>query len=332
MTMKISTIIPLYNNRQYLRRCVDSIYRQGLSDSDFELIIVDDGSTDGGGQLADEIATEHTNVTVIHKANGGAASARQAGQDIARGEYLHFVDADDWLFDNAYLYACREAIGKGDYDFIRMAYCNSSDLDSGSPNIKDEADYSGSINEYIRYVAPMDTIWSTLFRRDIVKDISHRQFPTGEDTAFDIAVLNKAKTVRHLPQPILVYWNSNPSSASRPKGVAYAERVLEGRIALHKMIDETIARLDPQLTSKLAEWKLKSLYYTFYIILKSANSLHERRHLFALLRQSGIFQMGMPLKGHKFVRYASFSIHHPILHYMMEKSGVLTLLLRTKHH
>ena len=95
----ISIVIPVYKVEPYLKRCVDSVLNQSYGD--FELILVDDGSPDNCGRICDEYATLDNRVRVIHKENGGVSSARNAGLDAAQGEYISFVDSDDWLHPQA---------------------------------------------------------------------------------------------------------------------------------------------------------------------------------------------------------------------------------------
>lgn len=92
---KISIIVPVYNVEKYLRHCLDSIRAQTFTD--FECICIDDGSSDGSGKILDEYAEKDSRFVVIHKDNGGVSSARNAGLDVARGEWLAFVDSDDWV-------------------------------------------------------------------------------------------------------------------------------------------------------------------------------------------------------------------------------------------
>jgi glycosyltransferase involved in cell wall biosynthesis len=94
----VSIIVPLYNVEKYLRECVDSLINQTLHD--IEIVLVDDGSTDSSGKICDEYALADSRVRVIHKANGGQASARNIGMDSCRGEYVLFVDSDDWILEN----------------------------------------------------------------------------------------------------------------------------------------------------------------------------------------------------------------------------------------
>ena len=97
---KLSVIVPVYNVEQYLKRCVDSILNQTVTD--LEIILVDDGSTDSSGSLCDRYAEEHTNIRVHHKPNGGLTSAWKAGLELAGGSYIGFVDSDDWIDPDMY--------------------------------------------------------------------------------------------------------------------------------------------------------------------------------------------------------------------------------------
>lgn len=97
---KVSVIVPVYNAEKYLQECVDSILRQTLAD--LELILVDDGSTDSSPALCDWYAEQDARVKVIHKPNGRAASARNAGIRAASGDYVAFVDSDDWVSPEMY--------------------------------------------------------------------------------------------------------------------------------------------------------------------------------------------------------------------------------------
>ena len=91
--MKVSVIVPVYNTRGYLARCIESIL--GQSFSDFELLLVDDGSTDGSGDLCDSFLTKDSRVRVFHLQNGGVSAARNYGIQQAQGEWICFVDSDD---------------------------------------------------------------------------------------------------------------------------------------------------------------------------------------------------------------------------------------------
>ena len=100
MNQEISIIIPVYNVEKYLKRCIDSILNQSFEN--FELILVDDGSTDNSGKIVDEYEGIDKRIRVIHKQNGEQESARNRGLDIAKGNYIGFVDIDDWIHRDMY--------------------------------------------------------------------------------------------------------------------------------------------------------------------------------------------------------------------------------------
>ena len=117
----ISVICPVYNAEKYLARAVKSVLAQSFED--FELILVDDGSTDNSGELCDAFAAEDKRVRVIHQANGGVSRARNAGIDSARGEYIAFIDSDDYVFPY-WLSDLYEAIAAEGADISRAGhYC-----------------------------------------------------------------------------------------------------------------------------------------------------------------------------------------------------------------
>lgn len=115
----ISVIIPVYNAEKYLRRCIDSVLSQTFTD--FELLLIDDGSKDKSGAICDEYAAKDSRVRVFHKENGGVSSARNMGLDNACGNYIAFVDADDWIDGNMY-YEMFAAINESKSDIVCCDY------------------------------------------------------------------------------------------------------------------------------------------------------------------------------------------------------------------
>ena len=111
----VSVIVPIYNVEKYLAECVDSILGQTFQD--MEIILVDDGSLDSSGQMADDYAAQDKRVKVIHKENGGLSSARNAGMKIARGEYIYFCDSDDYISLDA-IEILYETATKNDLDMV----------------------------------------------------------------------------------------------------------------------------------------------------------------------------------------------------------------------
>ena len=145
--MKLSIIVPIYNVEQYLRKCVDSLLAQDLAQEEYEVILVDDGSTDQSGQIADEYAGKWQNVKVFHQLNGGLSAARNAGIDIANGKYVMFVDSDDYIEPNM-LNTIVSRMDRDNLDVLRFRYRNVNEqYEEIYPNKYDNIfdDYSETI-------------------------------------------------------------------------------------------------------------------------------------------------------------------------------------------
>lgn len=125
MNIMLSVIVPVYNVEKYLARCVDSVLSQTLSG--FEMILVDDGSPDKSPEICDEYAMKDSRVKVIHKKNGGLSSARNAGLEVCKGEYIFFIDSDDYLTDKNVLFDFMNKAKSENSDFVYSLMNHASD-------------------------------------------------------------------------------------------------------------------------------------------------------------------------------------------------------------
>lgn len=151
MNSKISVIIPIYNVEKYLNRCVDSVINQTYKN--LEIILVDDGSPDNCGAICDEYAKKDARVKVIHKKNGGLSSARNAGLDVMTGEYVTFIDSDDWI--------------EKDLLNIEYDYIVSNNVDLVKPLFKyDEENFNEIFNDKIRINDSYELFKSICLRKD----------------------------------------------------------------------------------------------------------------------------------------------------------------------
>jgi len=121
--LRLSVIVPIYNVKPYLEKCLGSILNQCLPEDDYEAILVDDGSTDGSESIADEYASGHSNFKVFHQKNSGLSCARNAGLDLASGKYVQFVDSDDYLEPNV-LRSLLDKVERDSLDVLRFDYRN----------------------------------------------------------------------------------------------------------------------------------------------------------------------------------------------------------------
>lgn len=199
----VSVIVPVYNVEKYLKKCVDSIINQTLKD--IEIILVDDGSTDNCPSIIDEYARNDDRVIAIHKENGGQGSARNKGLDISSGDYIGFVDSDDWIDSNMYeqLYISAQ---KENAD---IAVCNRKVFDENS-NLKIAVNVSEKIieinkNNIIDYVIDQMfyphtvVVYNKIFKKSIIynHNIKFKEVIDvgSEDTLFNYEVLLHVKKI-----------------------------------------------------------------------------------------------------------------------------------------
>lgn len=233
MKPKLSVIVPVYNQGEYLRPSVESVLRQSFAD--LELILVDDGSTDGSGGVCDEYAIRDARVRVIHKPNGGVSSARNAGLDAACGDFVAFLDGDDWLEPTLYEDAMAALATSGADAFM---FCHSVDYPSGrSEKRAAQPDRAGLLTreEAVGLVYGGDPFLVTkIFSVALLKNLRlNTDIHRGEDSMFAILALHKAKSVYRVLTPYYHYVQSENSAA---RGGVNA-RQLTGADALKWMFD-----------------------------------------------------------------------------------------------
>lgn len=164
---KISVIVPVYNTEKYLRRCVDSILAQTFTD--FELLLIDDGSTDASGAICDEYASADARVRVFHKPNGGVSSARNLGLDNARGEWIAFADSDDYV-DCNWLDCMVSSTGKDcDLSCCGFHLHNSTDVAVTNKGVGFKGS-NADLVEKLNQIGMIGALWNKLFRRSIIKE------------------------------------------------------------------------------------------------------------------------------------------------------------------
>lgn len=167
--IKLSIIVPIYNVEQYLRKCVDSLLAQNLPSSEYEIILVDDGSPDACPQICDEYARmsqelrvkshELPCIRVIHRKNGGLSAARNSGIEVAQGEYICFVDSDDYWEENV-LGGLMAQVERDNLDVLRFRYqnvriCEDGQYEVFQPYKRDQRldnDYSGEVTDGVTFL------------------------------------------------------------------------------------------------------------------------------------------------------------------------------------
>ena len=226
---EVSIIVPVYQVEKYIRQCVDSILAQTFTD--FELILVDDGSKDKSGQICDEYARMDTRVKVIHKENGGAADTRNRGMDQAVGNYVMFVDSDDYLAPTMLECLYRNMLNENaDIAACNYLYFYENDRQKDfATNVKSEVLTGAEIFYYRkneRNYGFWTVVWNKLMKRETVGKV---RFPSGkyyedEFWANEIYQMDiKIVTI----QECLYYYRQHENSTMRQKKIARSLDLIE---------------------------------------------------------------------------------------------------------
>ena len=220
MRPMVSIIVPIYNAEQYLRRCVDSILNQEYTD--YELLLVNDGSTDASGDICEEYRDQDPRVIVIQKENTGVSDSRNRALDRARGKYLQFLDSDDWITPDATRLFVRAAEEYGCDMVISDFYRVVGERLSPKGDIEEEGVLTRE--EFAAHMMenPADfyygVLWNKLYRRDIVEEHKLRMdtdISWCEDFMFNLEYIRYAKVFYALHAPIYYYVKRKGSLASQ---------------------------------------------------------------------------------------------------------------------
>ena len=246
----ISIIVPIYNVEPYLRRCVDSLLRQTYED--FELILVDDGSPDSCGTICDEYAARDHRVRVIHKPNGGLSDARNAGMEIAKGQYIAFVDSDDWVAPEylARLLAALEGSNADicECDVLRTEGENPASAAAQSP--REVFHTAAALEQLVHDGVFRQHVWNKLYRREVINHICFPKGKTNEDEFWTYQVFGNAKRVVKI-RDVLYFYFQRPGSIM---GQSYSLKrldALEAKLQRQKYLDAAFPELSLQAKQNL---------------------------------------------------------------------------------
>lgn len=261
--MKISIIIPVYKVEKYIDRCVKSVQEQSFNN--IEIILVDDGSPDRCGEICDQYAKNDSRIKVIHKENGGLSDARNAGTEIANGDYIMYVDSDDTIEKTA----CEELadiiekynadivcfnlrlINEETQEIINEKFYNYSNTKNIKPISYEQAIEDNINRKNIRYEAP-----SKIYKKDIVKGIKFPKGILGEDFAVFYKFLKESKCTIYYDRNLYNYYQRS-SSIMGEKNIKLYIDVYNTEKEYYKtakglnLEKETIAKLEDNLFKTL---------------------------------------------------------------------------------
>ncbi|MGI6078424.1 MAG: glycosyltransferase [Fastidiosipilaceae bacterium] len=267
----VSILVPVYNTEEYLRQCLDSLINQTLKD--IEIICVNDGSTDNSPKILNEYAQKDGRVKIVNKSNGGLPSARNAGIDVARGEYVGFVDSDDYVEPNMFkkLYTTAKQHNS------EVVVCGAKAIpENPEPSqwIKDTLSPHRVVYKKLSHRALFEErgarpfLWRNLIKLDLLNRHYFRlkeDIILGEDQAFQFRVFPKAKGISFIPDKLYVYRWCRPGSIMSKNETAGLKRKVYSHVKLVKHIFEELKKTDDIkiMRKELLRWSSEFIYGDF---------------------------------------------------------------------
>lgn len=212
----ISVIVPVYNVEAFLLRCLESITSQTYHN--LEIILIDDGSTDTSGDICDSFAITESRSTVIHQANHGLWYARNVGQEKSKGDFLMFVDSDDYLHVDAVRVLYEALIQHPTCGFAMCNYKRTSTLDEDIRKVDESRSEILSVKQliHLRDGSLGDVVWNKLYRRSLISDIRARAYRIAQDVDFNLRVFLRLESIVMIHRE-LYFWVQRSGSATKKK-------------------------------------------------------------------------------------------------------------------
>lgn len=273
---KISIIVPIYNIELYLEKCIESILNQSFKE--FELILVDDGSTDRCAEISNMYATKDSRIRVIHKKNGGLSSARNAGIEIAKYKYIAFVDGDDFIHKDMYKILYEEIIKNNS----EIAICNFKKVYNKN-SISNSMENKRSVNLsnidalnmlYSEKGAEFTVAWNKLYNKELFDDIRFEYGKIHEDEFIAHKILYKAQKITYIEQELYYYVQREDSIVNSKFNIKKLDAVyaFNERKLFFKQIKNS------ELQYKAEYNYVKYFFESYYKAKKEIKSIDEELH------------------------------------------------------
>lgn len=253
----VSIIVPVYNIKEYLPACVESLLRQSYTQ--LEILLVDDGASDGSGALCDKLAEQDTRIKVIHKTNGGLSSARNAGLEEAAGDWILFVDGDDYLIETAVEQLLQ--IAEEDADFVQFLYQETTDT-SWRPGVQEaNAQTYTKPSDFFRMMYKLGGVGASactkLYRRTVFQELRFAEGLRHEDEELMTRLLPRCRKVLYTDLTLYGYVTRQGSiihSDFNPKSMDVFP-IMEARTVVLKELGCTeLEKQTQQRTFQTAAW------------------------------------------------------------------------------
>ena len=292
--MRFSIILPIYNVEKYLKECVDSILKQTFLD--YEIILVDDGSTDGSHELCDKLAETYDFIRVIHKANGGAADSRNVGLKSAIGDYIIFIDSDDFILSEHFLEDVNNSFSEN-VDMVLYKYSkffddtkNLAECNFSYESAKLKENYADKIYELVKADAFFGMAWIRAIRKDILLDnqILFETGLTGEDMDWNYELMLNVSNIELLDNIYIAYRQRSGSVTA-----SYKIKNLEDFIHIVEVWSEKLRFIENDTLKKALLGSLAKNYSNLLIVYSRLTDINKKEYKQRIKKLDWLLKYGM---------------------------------------
>lgn len=208
----VSVIVPIFNREKFIKRCVDSIVNQTYSD--IEIILIDDGSTDESGRICDEYATIDSRVKVLHQTNKGSSISRIRGIERSQGDYILFVDSDDWIEPDMVECLLEKALSEClDIVWCDFKYYTPKTIIYRTPFVNNPTVMLNAIYDS----KVLGVLWNKLYRVEMLRNLKMADTDYMEDMFYSTQILAKNPSMSYIPQALYHYDKTTPDALTKNK-------------------------------------------------------------------------------------------------------------------
>lgn len=268
----LSIIIPLYNGEKYINRCITSIQNQGIDPDKFEVLIIDDGSTDNSITLVSDLVEKYANITLYQQENNGPGAARNKGILLAQGDFIYCIDCDDYLIEQSLNHILLLA-QKNNLDILGFDSKITTEIKTDNKQIEIPTEIKNEIKNGCDFIANhnyQNEVWWYIIRKNFLED-SGLLFPEGrmlEDVCFTAKLLLNAKKIGYLPVKIHRYFRHPESILSNNEKTHYNKLINDFELAIHDY-NEVLTKASSMSCSEKTVQRIKTRQQSFVFFLIS---------------------------------------------------------------
>src|SRR5690606_20641572 len=303
--MNVSVIIALYNTEKYVEKCITSVLESPLNRNDYEIIVINDGSTDNSQEIVESLQNEYSNILLINKQNGGQSTARNLGFEIAKGEYIYCLDSDDFINGIAFNEALDYAIANN-LDMLPIHYTTLNENYELVDQKPDNYEITSELitgGDFMNKFVVSGTMWRYFYKTSIIREhrLSLLEGVYHEDEEFVVRFLSRSKKIAYKRHNVYNYIKRQNSTVNN-KNIAHRLKLIDDLITVVSSLDTHSKRFETNSLEYIGIVKKKEqLLVSIFFRMKSDKlSKNQVESKIKILKEAKLFPLELNYQFFKF--------------------------------